>query len=58
MIDLTQYEDAATLNRWFINNYPLGRIDLAIAEINLDKGIVIFKTIKITHKKYIKHIIF
>jgi hypothetical protein len=43
MIDLTQYEDAATLNRWFINNYPLGRIDLAIAEINLDKGIVIFK---------------
>lgn len=43
MIDLTQYEDAATLNRWFINNYPLGRIDLTIAEINLDKGIVIFK---------------
>jgi hypothetical protein len=43
MIDLTQYEDAATLNRWFINNYPLGRIDLSIAEINLDKGIVIFK---------------
>ena len=43
MIDLTQYEDAATLNRWFINNYPMGRIDLAIAEINLDKGIVIFK---------------
>ncbi len=43
MIDLTQYEDAATLNRWFINNYPMGRIDLSIAEINLDKGIVIFK---------------
>ena len=43
MIDLTQYEDAATLNRWFINNYPMGRIDLAIAEINIDKGIVIFK---------------
>jgi len=43
MIDLTQYEDAATLNRWFINNYPMGRIDLAIVEINLDKGIVIFK---------------
>jgi len=43
MIDLTQYEDAATLNRWFINNYPMGRIDLTIAEINIDKGIVIFK---------------
>ena len=43
MIDLTQYEDAATLNRWFINNYPMGRIDLAIAEINIDKGIVRFK---------------
>ena len=43
MIDLTQYEDAATLNRWFLNNYPLGRIDLQLAEINLDKGIVVFK---------------
>lgn len=43
MIDLTQYEDAATLNRWFITNYPLGRIDLQLVEINLDKGIVVFK---------------
>jgi len=43
MIDLSQYEDAATLNRWFLNNFPVGRIDLQIAEINLDKGIVIFK---------------
>jgi hypothetical protein len=43
MIDLTQYEDAATLNRWFLNNYPLGRIDLQLVEINLEKGIVVFK---------------
>ena len=43
MIDLTQYEDAATLNRWFLNNYPLGRIDIQMVEINLDKGIVVFK---------------
>ena len=43
MIDLTQDEDAATLNRWFLNNYPLGRIDLQLVEINLDKGIVVFK---------------
>ena len=43
MINLTQYEDAATLNRWFLNNYPLGRIDLQLVEINLDKGIVVFK---------------
>ena len=43
MIDLTQYEDAASLNRWFITNYPLGRIDLQLVEINLDKGIVVFK---------------
>jgi len=41
-VDLTQYEDAATLNKWFINNYPLGRIDLAIYQIDLDKGIVVF----------------
>jgi len=43
MIDLTQYEDAATLNRWFLSNYPLGRIDIQLVEINLDKGIVVFK---------------
>lgn len=43
MIDLSQYEDAATLNRWFINNYPLGRIDLDIASLDLVKGIVVFK---------------
>lgn len=43
MIDLSQYEDAASLNRWFLNNYPLGRIDLQLVEINLDKGIVVFK---------------
>jgi hypothetical protein len=40
--DLTQYEDAATLNKWFINNFPLGRIDLAIYQLDLDKGIVVF----------------
>ncbi len=41
--DLTQYEDAATLNKWFINNFPQGRIDLSIHELNLDKGIVVIK---------------
>jgi len=43
MIDLTQYEDAASLNRWFIASFPMGRIDLQLVEINLDKGIVVFK---------------
>jgi hypothetical protein len=43
MIDLTQYEDAASLNRWFISSFPMGRIDLQLVEINLDKGIVVFK---------------
>jgi hypothetical protein len=43
MIDLTQYEDAASLNRWFIQSFPMGRIDLQLVEINLDKGIVVFK---------------
>jgi len=41
--DLTQYEDAATLNKWFINNFPQGRIDLSIQELNLEKGIVVIK---------------
>jgi hypothetical protein len=43
MIDLTQYEDAASLNRWFITSFPMGRINLQLVEINLDKGIVVFK---------------
>ena len=43
MIDLTQYEDAASLNRWFIQSFPMGRINLQLVEINLDKGIVVFK---------------
>ena len=43
MIDLTQYEDAASLNRWFISSFPMGRINLQLVEINLDKGIVVFK---------------
>ncbi len=41
--DLTQYEDAATLNKWFISNFPLGRIDLSIHSLDLDKGIVVIK---------------
>lgn len=41
--DLTQYEDAATLNKWFISNFPLGRIDLNIHQLDLDKGIVVIK---------------
>ncbi len=41
--DLTQYEDAATLNKWFISNFPLGRIDLSIHSLDLDKGIVVMK---------------
>ena len=43
MIYLTQYEDAASLNRWFISSFPMGRINLQLVEINLDKGIVVFK---------------
>ena len=42
-MDYSQYEDAATLNKWFINNYPVGRIDLSIHSLDLDKGIVVFK---------------
>ena len=40
--DLTQYEDAATLNKWFVNNFPQGRISLGIHELDLTKGIVVF----------------
>lgn len=43
MKDLSLYEDAATLNRWFIDNYPMGRIDLSIVELDTAKGSVVIQ---------------
>lgn len=43
MKDLSMYEDAATLNKWFIDNYPMGRINLIIVELDTTKSSVVIQ---------------
>ena len=40
MYDLTDYEDVATLNRWFIENYPMGRSAIITEFHDPDKGFI------------------
>jgi len=40
MYDLSDYEDVATLNRWFIENYPMGRSALITEFHDPDKGFI------------------
>jgi hypothetical protein len=40
MFNLEDYEDVATLNRWFIENYPMGRSNLVTEFHDPDKGYV------------------
>jgi len=40
MFNLEDYEDVATLNRWFIENYPMGRSALITEMHDPDKGFV------------------
>ena len=40
MFNLEEYEDVATLNRWFIENYPMGRSNLVTEFHDPDKGYV------------------
>jgi archaellum component FlaC len=40
MYDLSDYEDVATLNRWFIENYPMGRSALITEFHDPDKGYI------------------
>ena len=40
MFDLADYEDVATLNRWFIENYPMGRSALITEFHDPDKGYI------------------
>jgi hypothetical protein len=41
--DLSNYEDVATLNKWFQENYPMGRIDLKMEWFSLADQEVIFR---------------
>jgi hypothetical protein len=40
MFNLEDYEDVATLNRWFIENYPMGRSALCTEFHDPDKGLI------------------
>jgi hypothetical protein len=40
MYNLDDYEDVATLNRWFIENYPMGRSALITEMHDPDKGFI------------------
>jgi hypothetical protein len=40
MFNLEEYEDVATLNRWFIENYPMGRSNLVTEFHDPEKGYI------------------
>jgi hypothetical protein len=40
MFNLEDYEDVATLNRWFIENFPMGRSNLITEMHDPDKGYI------------------
>ena len=39
--NLDDYEDVATLNKWFIANYPMGRSDISVISHDPEKGYVL-----------------
>jgi len=39
--NLADYEDVATLNKWFINNYPMGRADISVISHDPEKGYIL-----------------
>jgi hypothetical protein len=43
MFNLEDYEDVASLNRWFQENYPMGRIDLRELYHDREKGLVTYQ---------------
>jgi hypothetical protein len=40
---LDDYEDVATLNKWFISNYPMGRSDLSVISHDPEKGYILIQ---------------
>ncbi len=41
--NLEDYEDVATLNKWFIANYPMGRSDLSVISHDPEKGFILIQ---------------
>jgi hypothetical protein len=42
--NLEDYEDVATLNKWFITNYPMGRSDLSVISHDPEKGYILIQS--------------
>ncbi len=42
-ISIDDYEDVATLNKWFISNYPMGRSDLSVISHDPEKGYILIQ---------------
>jgi hypothetical protein len=43
MFNLDDYEDVATLNRWYIENYPMGRTNITVINHDPIKGHILVK---------------
>jgi hypothetical protein len=41
--NLDDYEDVATLNKWFISNFPMGRSDISVVSHDAVNGFILFK---------------
>ena len=41
MFNLADYEDVATLNKWFISNFPSGRSDISVISHDPEKGYIL-----------------
>jgi len=41
MFNLADYEDVATLNKWFISNFPAGRSDISVVSHDAEKGYIL-----------------
>lgn len=39
--NVNDYEDVATLNKWFIANYPMGRSDISVISADHEKGYIL-----------------
>jgi hypothetical protein len=41
--NLNEYEDVATLNKWFISNFPLGRSDISVISHDPKEGYILIQ---------------
>ena len=41
--NLNDYEDVATLNKWFIENFPMGRSDINVVSHDPEKGYILIR---------------